>query len=178
MINEEKRNPDILEDNLNFTGTQINYFFVCKRKLWLFSHHISLENTSDLVLLGKILHNNSYKRESLNELELGRIKIDFIKKNREIHEIKKSRKIEKAHAFQLLYYLYFLREVAKMSNLKGIINYPLLRKTETVILNKEKEKELEIVLKEIKDIVNYIKPPEPDWKTICKKCAYAELCWS
>jgi len=23
--------------NLNFTGTRINYYFVCRRKLWLFS---------------------------------------------------------------------------------------------------------------------------------------------
>ena len=25
-------------------GTQINYYFICKTKLWLFSHNIQLED--------------------------------------------------------------------------------------------------------------------------------------
>ncbi|MEM3192938.1 MAG: Dna2/Cas4 domain-containing protein, partial [Candidatus Parvarchaeota archaeon] len=36
-----------------FTGTQVNYYFVCKRKLWFFSHNIELESDSDLVLMGR-----------------------------------------------------------------------------------------------------------------------------
>ena len=43
-------------------GTQINYYFICKTKLWLFSHNIQLEQ-SENVKLGKILHEDSFKRE-------------------------------------------------------------------------------------------------------------------
>ncbi len=32
-----------LDPALHFTGTQINYYFVCKRKLWLFSHNMELK---------------------------------------------------------------------------------------------------------------------------------------
>ncbi|MEM4284287.1 MAG: Dna2/Cas4 domain-containing protein, partial [Candidatus Caldarchaeum sp.] len=45
-----------LDSDLYFTGTQINYYFVCKRKLWFFSHNMELESESDVVLLGKLLH--------------------------------------------------------------------------------------------------------------------------
>lgn len=168
---------DIKNSNLLFTGTQINYFFVCKRKMWLVSHNINLESSSELVYLGKLLHENSYRRERLSELEFGRIKLDYIKKSNEIHEIKRSRKIEKAHIFQLVYYLYFLKEFANIKNLKGVIDYPLLKKRKTVLLE-EHENELKSVLQEIKEIIGGEKPPEPEWKPICRKCAYLELCWS
>jgi CRISPR-associated exonuclease Cas4 len=46
-----------------YTGTQINYCFVCKRKLWLFSHALSMEQTSDAVSLGKLIHETSYARQ-------------------------------------------------------------------------------------------------------------------
>ena len=44
-------------------GTQINYYFICKTKLWLFSHNIQLEDEHENVKLGKFLHENSFKRE-------------------------------------------------------------------------------------------------------------------
>ena len=44
-------------------GTQIDYYFICKTKLWLFSHNIQLEHQSENVKLGKILHEDSFKRE-------------------------------------------------------------------------------------------------------------------
>lgn len=79
-----------LKDNLTYTGTQINYYFICHKKLWLFSHNIDMEHTSDKVYQGKLLHETSYKRK-LKEIELGNIKIDFLESGCEIHEIKKSR---------------------------------------------------------------------------------------
>ncbi len=30
--------------SLNFTGTEINYYFVCHRKLWLFTKDIRFED--------------------------------------------------------------------------------------------------------------------------------------
>ena len=36
---------------VSVNGTQINYYFVCKTKLWLFSHNIQMEQESDNVSL-------------------------------------------------------------------------------------------------------------------------------
>ncbi len=51
------------EYNPNITGTQINYYFVCHRKLWLFCHHIQMEHTSEFVEMGSLLHEHSYIRK-------------------------------------------------------------------------------------------------------------------
>ena len=165
----------VLDSTLHFTGTQINYYFVCKRKLWFFSHNMELESDSDLVLLGKLLHEHSYKRK-LKELEVGRIKIDFIEKAQEIHEVKRSRKIENAHVYQLLYYLYFIKKFTGKV-MKGILNYPLLKKKVSIELTAEKEREMQDLLKDVEKIINMEKPPEAEWLKYCKTCAYRELCW-
>ncbi|MDI6917912.1 MAG: CRISPR-associated protein Cas4 [Thermoplasmatales archaeon] len=157
-----------------FTGTQINYYFICKKKLWLFSHDLQMEHSSDKVLLGKLLHETSYPRK-FREIELEGIKIDFLEKGCEIHEVKKSRRIEKAHIYQLLYYLYYLKKLGVSG--KGVINYPLLRKKMSLELTEEKEKETEEILKDIKHILSLEKPLDVEKKTYCKKCSYYELCW-
>ena len=178
MQNDDKELPStlrVLDLTAHFTGTQINYYFVCKRKLWLFSHNMEMENESDLVLLGKLLHERSYKRK-LKEVGIGRIKIDFIEKALEIHEVKRSRKIENAHVYQLLYYLYFIKRYTNKI-MKGVLNYPLLKKKVNVELTAEKEKEIQSLLKNISDIIDMEKPPEADWIKYCKTCAYRELCW-
>ena len=63
----------------SFTGIQIAYYVVCKRKLWLFSHQISFEKYSDHVELGKLINEEAFKKEKHKELEIGDVKIDFIK---------------------------------------------------------------------------------------------------
>ena len=158
------------------TGTQINYYFVCKRKLWLFSKHISMEQTSDLVEIGSILHETSYKRKR-REIQLEGIKIDFFEKNRGIiHEVKKSKTIENAHIWQLKYYLYYFKQLG--INVTGEINYPLLRKIEKIELADDDEKELENIMKKIHQIISFEMPPEKQNKKICKKCSYFELCYA
>ena len=82
------------------TGTQFNYYQICHRKLWLFSNGINMEHTSDLVYEGKLIHETTYpqRSERYEELEIEGIKIDFYDaRNKVIHEIKKSDKIEVAH---------------------------------------------------------------------------------
>jgi CRISPR-associated exonuclease Cas4 len=136
---------------------------------------MELESDSDLVHLGKLLHEHSYKRK-LKEVEVGRIKIDFIERAQEIHEIKRSRKIEDAHIFQLLYYLYFIKSFTGKV-MKGILNYPLLKKKVNVELTEEREKEMKNLLNDVTGIIQMQKPPEAEWKRYCRTCAYRELCW-
>ncbi|MBU1299705.1 MAG: CRISPR-associated protein Cas4, partial [Bacteroidetes bacterium] len=79
------------------TGTQINYYFLCHRKLWLFSNQIDMEQTSDTVAMGKWISESTYKREE-HEIKIStdedNIVLDFYDgKNKIIHEVKKSDKM-------------------------------------------------------------------------------------
>jgi CRISPR-associated exonuclease Cas4 len=159
---------------LAYTGTQVNYYFVCKRKLWLFSRNFDMEHSSDLVLLGKLLHESSYPRKS-KEIDLGPIKIDFLARGCEVHDIKRSKRIEDAHVYQMLYYLYWLK--ARGIEAKGVIDYPLLRRRQAVELTEEKEKEIEKVLDDVRQTLSNPAPPAVEKKSYCKKCSYYELCW-
>jgi len=167
--------PRNVREDLNFTGTQVNYYFVCKRKLWFFSHGLEMEETSDLVLLGRLLHERGYARK-FKEVQIGRIKIDFLASGCEIHEVKRSRKAEDAHLFQLLYYLYYLRKTAGVEG-RGVLHYPLLKRTVDVELTDELVKQLEFVLRDIDEILGQGGPPLPVKTGYCRRCSYAELCW-
>ena len=158
------------------TGVQVNYYFICKTKLWLFSHLATMEHTSDTVALGRVLHEGSYRRHK-REVAIGAIKIDFIKRGDEIvlHEVKKSRRMQAAHRYQMLYYLHYLKQRGVKA--RGIINYPLIRRREEVTLGEEEEKEIEEILAEISRIVAAKAPPEAKKKRYCRKCSYFEFCW-
>jgi CRISPR-associated exonuclease Cas4 len=162
--------------NLNFTGTQINYYFVCHRKLWLFSKDIRFEDENEYVQLGRLIDENTYKRNK-KQIEIGKIKIDFIDNKGVIHEIKKSNKIEKAHIYQLKYYILTLKKMG-VENVTGEIDYPKLKKRETVLLTHEDEEEFEKIFSDIREILDKPKPPAAVKKTICKKCAYYEFCFA
>jgi len=159
-------------------GTQVNYYYVCKTKLWFFSHNISMEKESDLVSLGQILHTYSYPREKKNIIIDNVIGVDFVVSGEEleIHEVKRSSKLREAHEKQVLYYLYYLDK--KGVKLKAVINYPKSKEIKELRLRDEDKREMKHVLKEIKKIVELTKPPKPAKTKICRSCAYFELCFS
>lgn len=159
-----------------FTGTQVNYYFVCHRKLWLFSHGLDMEHTSDTVYLGKLIGEESYDREKKEVVIDEAIKIDFIGADGVIHEVKKSDKVEQAHEYQLLYYLYYLKRKG-ITNVRGEINYPRLRRKQTILLTPEKESALEQIFGRMSTIIGQKQPPERLKVSFCRKCSYYELCW-
>jgi len=134
-----------------------------------------MEHTSESVELGKLLHEQSYKREK-KEIQIGPIKIDFIGKDGVIHEIKKTPSVEKAHTWQLKYYIYYLKKLG-VRNIKGEIDYPKLKKRTEIELTEEDENELEKIIKSIEEIISSEEVPEVINKSICKKCSYYELCY-
>ena len=164
------------EAHAGITGVQVNYYFICKTKLWLFSHLATMEHTSDTVALGRAIHAESYSRQK-REVSIGAIKVDFVKRGEELvlHEVKKSRRMERAHRYQMLYYIYYLRRLGIKA--RGVINYPLLRRRQEVLLGEEEERELAEVLSDIERIVSRREPPKPEKKRICGKCSYFEFCW-
>ncbi|GAB63522.1 MAG: CRISPR-associated protein Cas4 [Candidatus Jettenia sp.] len=162
--------------NIRFTGTQINYFFLCKKKLWYFSHDIQMEQNSDAVYLGKLIHETSYEREK-KEIDIDdTIKIDFIGNDRVIHEVKKSDKVEEPHIWQLKYYIWYLKQKGA-DGITGKINYPKLRKTLDVFLEPEDEEKIQSILKEIQGIINTELPPAVERMKMCRNCSYGDICW-
>ena len=162
----------------SINGTQINYYFICKTKLWLFSHNIQLEDESENVKLGKILHEDSFKREKEFLID-NLINVDFIKLTDcvEIHEVKKTRKMEKSHEYQLLYYMHYLKNEKDIENIKGFLDYPKNRKKKEIFLTPENEDELLKIMEDIYKI-NENEMPKPKKSKICRKCAYFEFCFS
>src|SRR5215212_5619368 len=121
---------------MHLTATHINYYFICHRKLWLFANGINMEHTSDTVAEGKLIGETTYtqRAEKYTEIEIGGSKIDFYDaKNKVIHEIKKSDKIEDAHEWQVKYYIWLLQQNG-VEGVTGILEYPKLRQTTTVTL--------------------------------------------
>lgn len=161
------------------TGTHFNYYHVCRRKLWLFANGIQMEHTSDLVYEGKLIHEKSYPQrpERYEELEIDGCKIDFYDaKNKVVHEMKKSDKMESAHEWQLKYYIHVL-ERNGVEGVTGILEYPTLRHKSHVELTDEDRTAIAEIVKDIEMIIHSETcPPTIDSK-ICKKCSYYEFCF-
>ncbi|MFN8673054.1 MAG: CRISPR-associated protein Cas4 [Candidatus Sericytochromatia bacterium] len=162
-------------DDLKVNGIKINYYLICKRKLWFYDKKITMEHNSEKVKLGKLLHENSYKEKKKEVLLDDMICIDILDKNT-INEVKSSDKMEEVDVTQILYYLYYLKQNGIIK--KGIINYPKQRKRDFIELTLEKELEIEKILLDINNILKIKKPPELEKKSYCTKCAYYELCFA
>jgi CRISPR-associated exonuclease Cas4 len=164
---------------MTLIATQINYYHLCHRKLWLFSNGINMEHTSDTVYEGKLLGETTYpqRAERYRELLIDGVKIDFYDPyDKVVHEIKKSDKVEEAHIAQVKYYLYIL-EKNGIPGAKGILEYPKLRRREEVKLLPG---DVELILNwetEIKRIIESEQCPRAIVKKICKNCSYFDFCY-
>lgn len=156
-------------------GVQLNYYYICKRKLWLFSKGISMEHNSDRVLSGKVIHEKSYPQMKKKEVLVdGLVKLDIMD-GEYIREVKISSKMKKSDRIQLLYYLYYLKQ--KGIEKKGLINYVKERRVEEIELSKEDEIEIEKALEGIDKVLKMKSPPKAINAKLCKKCAYYSFCY-
>lgn len=160
---------------MKITGSMINYYFVCKRKLWFFLNDIQMEYQNEDVQLGKLIDEESYKREKKNILINETISVDFLKDYHVIHEVKKSKSIEEASEWQLKYYIYYLKQQGLQID-KGVLDYPKLRIRKDVYLTKEDEDLFINIIREIEEIKDSKAPCKIN-KKFCKKCAYYEMCY-
>lgn len=165
---------------MHITGTHFNYFMICHRKLWLFANGLQMEQTSELVEMGKLIHETSYpaRPSRFEEVEMGGIKIDFYdSKNKVIHEIKKSDKLDQAHEMQLKYYIWVIEQHG-IEDVSGVLEYPKLRKTEKVYLSDFDREQFPAIVCDIETIIKDEHCPEKIKQGICKNCAYYDFCWS
>jgi len=159
------------------TGSLINSYFICPRKTWLFAHQLSPDPDWELLELGRLITEETYKRDK-KELSGEGMKIDVLKREDGdivVGEIKKSSKGLKAAKMQLLFYLYKLKKQGV--NLKGEILIPKEKKKIKVELTPELESELKKTFTSIREIILQDKPPEPVKTKFCNHCAYKEFCW-
>lgn len=162
------------------TGTHFNYYMICHRKLWLFANGIQMEHTSELVEMGKLIHETSYPQRSqkYSEIELDGIKIDYYDaKNKVVHEVKKSNRHEEAHEWQVKYYLFIL-ERNGVESPAGILEYPKMRETHEINLNDDDRKELQSMEKDIESIIHSEVCPERLARGKCKNCSYYDFCYA
>jgi CRISPR-associated exonuclease Cas4 len=157
------------------TGTIINYYIHCKTQLWLFYHKINLEDNSEEVRIGKVLHEISETK--VNEVSLENIKVDKITKDYVV-EVKKSDSDIEAAKWQLLYYLWRLKQkgIYKKGRLEVFEKRKQDKKKIVIELNEKNEKRLLEIIEDIEKIVNY-SMPEPKFESKCRKCAYYEFCF-
>lgn len=173
---------------MNLTATHINYYQLCRRKLWLFSNGISMEHTSDTVYDGKLLHESSYpQRAERNEEMLLSADYDditligqidyFDARHKIVHETKRSDKVEEAHMQQVKFYLWIL-ELNGVEGATGLLEYPRLRKTDEVFLSEEDREQLKKAVSAIKSLLDSDTCPPLLGTKICKSCSYFDFCYS
>ena len=172
---------DTLQE-LHISGTEVHYYVLCPRKLWWYSHGLEQEHVTggvgqENVALGTLLHQESYPDKACKDILIdGLIRLDFTEDGK-IHEIKKSKGGEKATLYQILYYLYYLKHVKDIET-TGMIDYPLQKRREAVTLTPAHEVDIDQILAGIQTVRQQpVPPPVPRPMSLCRQCAYQELCW-
>ncbi len=160
------------------TGTLINYYFHCKTQCWLHANRINLEDNSEDVRIGKILHEIQEEKNKKSEISIDNVKIDKLTKEYLV-EIKKSDSDPEAVKWQVLLYLYKLKQkgVVKKGKIEFIEKNRQSKKVHYVALDEVNERELLEVSNAIGNLIDLPAPPEPIFEKHCKKCAYYEYCF-
>lgn len=163
---------------MKITGTVMNYYFHCKRQCWLHANRINLEDNSEDVRIGKILHELKAEGKKNTEIAIESIKIDKIT-DEYLVEIKKSDADTQATKWQTLYYLKILKDkgIERKGKLEFIEKNKQDHKVVYIELTEEYEAELEKTLKAIEEYISTDKPEEAVMQPKCKKCAYYEYCF-
>ncbi|MBS5950073.1 MAG: CRISPR-associated protein Cas4 [Clostridium sp.] len=159
-------------------GTLVNYYFHCKRQCYLHGNRLNLEDNSETVKIGKAIHEEKSKGKENAEISIENIKLDKLT-SEYLTEIKKSDADLEAAKWQLIYYLKVLKDkgVYRKGKLEFIERNKGSKKTLIYELNDEIERELEVNIKNIEDLILGDKIPKALNNSKCKKCAYYEYCY-
>ncbi len=168
--------PYMLPSGRPITGTMVWYYFICKREVWLMSRGIAPDEEDRALEMGRAIHEVFY-RDALREVSLEGMKIDVFRRGRRVVcEVKTSSRYLQATRFQLLYYLYRLKEYGV--DMVGEILVPREKRRIRVRLDEDSESTLLGVLDDIREIVRLERPPPPARTPYCRRCAYRDFCWA
>ncbi len=162
---------------IKVNGTLINYYVHCKRQCWLHANKINLEDNSELVKIGKAIHEVKSENNKDTEISIDNIKVDRLTKEY-LTEIKKSDADVDASKWQLFYYLKILKD--KGINRKGKLEFIEKTKSKKILileLNEEILSDLDIMISEIETLVLDGTIPSTINKPSCKRCSYYEYCY-
>ena len=161
---------------MKINGTLINYYFHCKTQLWLHANRINLEDNSEDVRIGKILH--QINEDKVKEVSFENIKVDKITKEYVV-EVKKSDSDLEAAKWQLLYYLYILKQkgIEKKGRLEVFEKNKQDKKIHYFELNDTTQKEIKSLIDDVQKLIASPAMPSPKREQKCKKCAYFEYCF-
>lgn len=159
-------------------GTIINYYFHCKRQCYLFAHRLNLEDNSEIVKIGKAIHEEKVMNSKSFEVKIDQIVIDRITSDYLI-EIKKSDADIEAAKWQLLFYLKILKSkgIERKGKLEFIEKKGQGKKVIILELNSDTEKKLNMHIENINSLLSRDEFPKVINKSSCKKCAYFEYCY-
>lgn len=161
------------------TGSLIESFLICKRQAWLMAHQIIPDQEHPYLELGRLIDEESYIEER-KKINLENIAIDLIKtENRTllIGEVKKSSKAKEVARFQLIFYLYILKNNYGING-TGILLFPEEKRKIRVELTEEDEHEIEEIIQSLELVALQEKPPKLEKIKYCIHCAYREFCWA
>lgn len=160
-------------------GQDVYYYVSCKRQFWLYARGIRGEEHFDSMVVGQVVHEDSFSRMKFREIPVGAMKIDFVDKKGVLHETKSS-KVEKVqHRYQVLFYLYYLHEVLGLPISSAMIHYPQIKKKVSVSWGEEWKVEIEKMVEEMKAVFEQPLPPDlhPNRK-LCNECSYFYVCYA
>ncbi len=160
------------------TGTLVWYHAICPREAWLMAHELEPEKDFGLLAEGRLNQQEHYNRAT-KELSLPGMRLDQVRRERGkliVLEVKKSSRFLPATRLQLGYYLWRLSESGMEAS--GEILVPKERRREIVDLTTELKHEVENTVADIEALVRESEPPPTRKIPFCKRCAYAEFCWS
>ena len=164
---------------MKITGTIINYYFHCKRQCYLFANRINLEDNSEDVRIGRVLHEIRAKDNKDAEIKYENIVLDKVS-SKYIEEYKKSDADTKAARMQLIFYLKQLQDKGITKEGKLIYNEKNKKdgkKTEIIELDDSNINKLNKCIEDIEQLVNQEKVPDVEKDKKCKRCAYYEYCY-
>ena len=170
----------------------VGYHAVCPRKAWYSIHGLWMEHESDAVRLGRLLDETAYARRPRPAMIEATApdgtplvaKIDGVDLRAGVlHETKKGRSCEDAHALQLRFYLWVLKLAgvtrADGAPLTGRLGYPALRRTEAVALAPEHEADLAGHVAALAALARRPAPPDRfPRRSFCRRCAFEALCYA
>ncbi|SCM83149.1 CRISPR-associated exonuclease, Cas4 family [uncultured Sporomusa sp.] len=158
------------------TGTLVNYYIHCPRQCWLFYHKLNLEDNSEDVRIGRVLH--ALKAEKDGELAIDNIKLDKIT-DEYVVELKKSDADLPAAMAQVQFYLMRLAEkgISRKGRLEVWEKNKQDRKVHYTELNEALIEQLTRQYAEIEEFLQTPVPPAAKLTAKCKRCAYYEYCY-
>lgn len=162
---------------MKVNGTLINYYFHCRRQCFLHGNRLNLEDNSEEVKVGKVIHEERAEYGNA-EIAIENIRLDKLTKDY-LTEIKKSDADVEAAKWQILFYLKVLKSkgIIRKGKLEFVEKNKGNKKIMILELNGETEQKLEQYISEIETLLEGEEVPEVLNKAGCKKCAYYEYCY-